>query len=158
MIFRNRLFVDFALLWQHHMHLSPFSLNPSPRSPCTSPFPHSSFVFCGPPRERQPTVWPWCEIIHWRMVAMDFLCNSIILIIQTTATYLLDNINCNFWNFLLLHIVSFEMLFHFLYFALLSVPSSRIYPRCPESSMDVTGPVHLSAPLCTNFWGPYLGI
>lgn len=128
----------------------PFSLSPSPQSHCTSPFPHSPFLFCDPPSEQQPSVWPRGRIIHWRMVAMDFyLCNSIILIIQTIATYLLGDINCNFWNFLLLHNVSFELLFHFLYFFILSLfHQEESILGCPESSMDMTGPVHLLASLC----------
>lgn len=51
--------------------------------------------------------------------------------------------------FFSLHDVSFSLLFHYLCIFLLSLfyPAESIL-RCPESSMHVTEPIHLLAPLC----------
>lgn len=85
-----------------------------------------------------------CPLEH---AGYDFY--SFILFVQITPTCLLDYISYNFWNFLLSAGYLLFIVAILLYVFLLSLfhPAESIL-RCKETSMDVTGPIRLLAPLC----------
>lgn len=120
-----------------------------PCHPSAQALPHiHAFLRCLWPSKLTATVlWPWGQgegIIHWstRWLWFGFFFyffTYTILIVQIIVTYLPDDINCEFGNFLLsaqcLLFPVAPLLCVFLLFV-------------PESSVGVTGPAHLSAPLC----------